>query len=348
MRSEDALKGIVDLIIPLVSVLVCTTAAAASDTFKLFVQRADLCQNEEAGATSSPQIFTGWHGIGQPLILSGDSAQFGPFMRDYRKHKFREFVATSSLTTIKTAGYPVYFLDTQHRAIDGQFDPIYQCFYCDFESIKSPASQHPDNHPDAQRVEASFVADFAGLETSPADRIVPMFIHVPNSVCEYMGKSKYSPQQTKAAMYVVLKLVASGIPPAEIMVIGGYRAQIMELRKSIHKDVLVTTVDGVQGQERPCVVFVFATNKESGPGFTMDPRRLCVSMSPQKKFLALIGDIDTVDYENFTPSGVNDDMMVHIVNSHKHFVTNKRVGPQRRPRRLPKTRHGFQSLSPLI
>lgn len=324
--ATDALKEISECILPLVHVLVCTTMAAASDVCKFFVEKADLCQNEEAGATSSPQVFTAWRGIGQPLVLSGDGAQFGPFMRDYRKHKFREFVSTSSLTTIKTAGYPVLLLNTQHRAVDGQFEPIYQTFYSGFKSIKSAPRQHPDNHPDAQRIEDAFVADFAGLESSPADRILSMFIHVPDSACEYIGKSRHSPLQTKAAVYVVKKLVSCDIEPTDIMVIGADKAKILELRKVLQKGILVTTADAVQGQERPYVVFVFATTKQAGPGFTIDPRRLCVSMSRQKKFLAMVGHIHTVDYGDFTPSGGNDEMLVYIVNIHKYFFSNKRVG----------------------
>lgn len=323
LTAKHALDEIVESILPLVNVLVCTTAAATLETCKKFVEQADLCQNEEAGATSSSQIFSGWRGIGQPLIVSGDSAQFGPYIRNYRKHIFREFLATSTLDMIKTAGYPTFLLNTQHRAIDGQFDPVYEIFYSDFKSTKSPTTQHPDNYPNAQRVEASFVADFSGLQPSPAGRIVPIFIHVPESTCKYIGKSRHSPQQTKAAKYVVKKLITCDIKPANIVVIGAYRAEVTELRKEIPQNVLVTTADALQGQERPYVVFVFATNKETGPGFTMDRHRLCVSMSRQKEFLALVGDIETVD-KNFTPSG-NDDT-AYLARVHKYFITNQRVG----------------------
>lgn len=231
---------------------------------------------------------------------------------------------TSSLQTIKTAGYPVFLLDTQHRAVDGQFDVLYQNFYPDFKSIKSHPSRHPENHPDAQRVEASFVANFPGLEASPADRILLIFVHVPNSVCEWNGKSRYSLLQTKAAAYVVKKLVNCGVELAEIMVIGAYRAEIVELRRVLPRGVLVTSADAVQGQERPYVLFVFATTKQAGAGFTQDPRRLCVSMSRHKNFLALIGDIDTVDHENFVPAN-KDDVRIYLANIHKYFVVNKRV-----------------------
>lgn len=245
--------------------------------------------------------------------------------RDHKKHAFGEFLATSALDLFKTAQYPGYQLHMQHRASDGQFDPVYKNFYSDFKSIESPATQHPENHEGARRVETAFVADFGALEPSPTGRILPMFIHVPDSVCEYIGKSKHCPKQTKAAMYVVKKLISHDVKPTDIMVIGAYRAEIMELRKFLPKDVLIATADAVQGQERLYVVFVFGTNKEVGPGFTMDRHRLCVSMSRQKNFLALVGDLDTVDYNNIGPSDKQHEH-VHIANSHRYFVTKRRVG----------------------
>lgn len=123
---------------------------------------------------------------------------------------------------------------------------------------------------------------------------------------------------------MVKKLVSCGVKLAEIMLIGAYRAEILELRRVLSRGVLVTTADAVQGQERPYVLFVFATTKQAGPGFTQDPRRLCVSMSRHKKFLALIGNIDTVDHEKFVPAS-KDDVRVYLVNVHKYFVANKRV-----------------------
>lgn len=244
-------------------------------------------------------------------------------MRDYKKHIFREFVSFSALDTIRTAGYPIFLLDHQHRAVDGQFTPVYQNFYPEFD-VKHPHTQHPSNHPDAQRVEDTFVADFPALQPSPADQIVPIFINVPNCTIEYVGTSRHSLKQTKAASYIVDKLILLGIKPVDIMVIGAYRAEIFELRKVLERDVLVTTADAVQRQERDYVVFVFATNNGTGSGFTMNPRRLCVSMSRQKKFLALVGDIDTVDHKTFKASPETE-MLTSLVNIHRYFVANNRV-----------------------
>lgn len=331
--AKNGLIEIISHVLPLVNILICSTAAATSRTYKEFVDAADLCQNEEAGATPCHQIFAGWRGIGQPLIISGDGAQFGPHMRSQVSHIFQNYMAISTLDMIKNGGYPIFHLSTQHRAIDGQFDPVYENFYGDFTSIRSSASQHPDNHPDAKRVEADFVADFPRLQPSPTGRIVPFFIHVSGSGCKQARASRHrhssqgsrhSREQVRAVDYVVKKLISCDIQPADIMVLAAYRAEFIELRKKIQTNVLVTTVDSAQGQERSYVVFVLSVNKHTGPGFTTDPRRLCVAMSRQKKFLAIVGDIDTVDYSNIDPAG--EDENVHIANIHRYFVNNKRVG----------------------
>lgn len=327
--AKNGLMEIVSHIVPLVNILICSTAAATSKTYKEFVDAADLCQNEEAGATPCYQVFAGWRGIGQPLIISGDGAQFGPHRPSYVSHVFQNYMAISTLDMIKNGGYPILHLTTQHRAIDGQFGPVYENFYGDFTSIRSLASQHPDNHPDAQKVEAAFVADFPGLQPSPAGRILPMFINVPTSHCEQAKASRqrpkfkgsrHSPKQVMAADYIVRKLTTCDIKPADIMVIAAYRAEFVELRETIQDDVLVATADSAQGQERPYVVFVFSVNKHTGPGFTIEPHRLCVAMSRQKKFLAMVGDIDTVDRRP------EDTDTMYLASIHNYFVANMRVG----------------------
>lgn len=336
--AKKALRDIIKQVLPLVNILICTTAAAASGNYTEFLEKADVCVVEEAGAMSCPEVFAGWRGIGQVLIASGDTPQFGPFELGYAKHKFQEYVYTSTLDMIKTAGYPIFQLNTQHRAIDGQYDPVYSTFYKDIKLILSPDSQHPSNHPDAQRVEAAFVADCVGLQASHADRIIPMFINVPNSDCDQVGTSRRNPEQTEAALRVVEKLISCNIKHSDILVIGAYRAEFIELRRNIPEDVFVTTVDTAQGRERSYVVLVFSTTEKTGLGFTGNPHRLCVSMSRQMAFLALIGDIETVKNAKYAGTSLN----IYLERIHEYFVTHKRVGKYRDIKALQDTTHDPQ------
>ena len=239
----------------------------------------------------------------------------------YARHKFQEYLYTSTFDTIKTAGHPVFQLNTQHRAIDGQFDPVYKIFYKDVKPILSSESRHPSNHPGAQRVEAAFVADCAGLQASLADHIIPMFINVPRSDCKQIRTSRRNPEQAEAAFRVVEKLVSCGIKQSDIMVIGAYRAELIKLGDKIPEEVLVATIDIAQGQERSYVVLVFSTTEKTGLGFTGSPHRLCVALSRQKAFLALVGDIDTVRNAIYAGTCLN----FYLKKIHEYLMAHKRV-----------------------
>lgn len=104
-----------------------------------------------------------------------------------------------------------------------------------------------------------------------------MLINVPNSDCDQVGTSRRNSEQTEAALRVVEKLISCNIKHSDILVIGAYRAEFIELRRKIPEDVLVTTVDTAQGRERSYVVLVFSTTEKTGLGFTGNPHRLCVS-----------------------------------------------------------------------
>jgi hypothetical protein len=80
---QSSAREITDAVVGLTNVFICTTTAAFSDNLKVFVAKANLCQVEEAGAMSVPFMFAGWRGFSQPMIASGDGAQFGPYLKKY-------------------------------------------------------------------------------------------------------------------------------------------------------------------------------------------------------------------------------------------------------------------------
>lgn len=179
-----------------------------------------MCQVEEASALPCPQMFTAYRGLGQILTTSGDPAQLQPYLRDHTRRLFQGYLAVSTTDMLRGAVYPIIQLSVQHRAVDGQFDIVYELFYPEYKAIKSADSWHPSNHPDAQRVEDDFVADFDDLEALPAGKILPVFIHVPGSTCQLVGKSRHSPEQTKAAVYAVQNYMKCDAKPEDIMVVG--------------------------------------------------------------------------------------------------------------------------------
>lgn len=70
-------------------------------------------------------------------------------------------------------------------------------------------------------------------------------------------------------------------------------------------------------------MLVFATTKETGEGFTKDPHRLCVMHGRAKKFTVIVGDLNTVNWQNFDYDGKQDTIYLEKLN--KYFAEHNRV-----------------------
>lgn len=53
-------------------------------------------------------------------------------------------------------------------------------------------------------------------------------------------ESRHCPEQTEATLAMVQFYIDCGVKPKDIMIIGAYRAEIIELGKLVPKDTLVT------------------------------------------------------------------------------------------------------------
>lgn len=73
-----------------------------------------------------------------------------------------------------------------------------------------------------------------------------MFIHVPGSTSKEVRTSWHSREQVRTVDYVVKKLISCDIQPTDIMVLAAYRAEFIELRKTMQTNVIVTTADSAQ------------------------------------------------------------------------------------------------------
>lgn len=66
-------------------------------------------------------------------MASGDPAQLQPYHREYQRHLCQEALKGSVIDKTRGNGYPILQLNVQHRAIDGQFDVVYEQFYSNFQ-----------------------------------------------------------------------------------------------------------------------------------------------------------------------------------------------------------------------
>ncbi|MFC4553345.1 AAA domain-containing protein [Halorussus sp. GCM10023401] len=133
------------------------------------------------------------------------------------------------------------------------------------------------------------------------------------------GHSYANPAEAERAASLVAELLEAGVRPENVGVITPYDAQVDEIRRALsdagvpnHGDVEVDTVDAFQGGEREAVVVsLVRSNDEGNVGFLGrgedGPRRLNVALTRAERFLALVGDWETLRASTDGNDGENGD-----------------------------------------
>lgn len=120
---------------------------------------------------------------------------------------------------------------------------------------------------------------------------------------DHINRGMRSPEEAEAAAGIALEAVTCGVNPSEIAIVAPYRAQGRLIRNRIHElskvyrlpkleDIVVDTVERIQGQERDLVIISLTT---SDPGhaaqraeFFFQPNRLNVAITrPRVKRIIL-------------------------------------------------------------
>ncbi len=141
----------------------------------------------------------------------------------------------------------------------------------------------------------------------------------------HWGKKMRSPEEAKLVAHLVLELVSSHrIAPEEIAVITPFRAQAREIRVklahlarkkgvSIGDELVVDTVERIQGQEREVVIISFASSNpvylESMVEFYFKPNRLNVSITRARVKRIMVGSKRILEIR---PSGKAEREMVKV------------------------------------
>jgi predicted DNA helicase len=122
------------------------------------------------------------------------------------------------------------------------------------------------------------------------------------------SESRHNEGEADLVVREVERVLALGLPPADLAVISPYDAQVQRLRQLLaarmEEGLEVDTVDGFQGREKEAVVVSLVRSNEAGEvGFLADVRRMNVAITRARKKLVVVGDSATVArhpfYERF-------------------------------------------------
>ena len=87
----------------------------------------------------------------------------------------------------------------------------------------------------------------------------------------------------------------------DIGIITPYAVQVRAIRDNVptrYDEVEVRTVDGYQGREKEVILFsCVRSNSQGNVGFLSDSRRLNVALTRAKRGLIVIGDPETLRYD---------------------------------------------------
>ena len=110
------------------------------------------------------------------------------------------------------------------------------------------------------------------------------------------SQSRYNPEEADLVLGELKRLLAAGVPPAQIAIISPYSAQVRWLTsRSPHPDVEIDSVDGFQGREKELVIVsLVRSNLEGELGFLADTRRMNVAMTRARRKLLVVGDSATL------------------------------------------------------
>ena len=100
---------------------------------------------------------------------------------------------------------------------------------------------------------------------------------------EHDGNRQQSSGEVDVVRAEVERLLATGVPAAEIMVVSPYNMQVNALREALPEAVRVGTVDKFQGQEAQVVLYSMASSSGEdvprGLEFLLSRNRLNVAIS---------------------------------------------------------------------
>jgi superfamily I DNA and/or RNA helicase len=111
------------------------------------------------------------------------------------------------------------------------------------------------------------------------------------------SKSYVNRVEAKICLEIVNKYLNKGVEKEQIGIISPYADQVKLI--SENTEVEVKSVDGFQGREKEIIIITTVRSNDKGEiGFLNDLRRLNVAITRAKRKLIIVGNKNTLNYNN--------------------------------------------------
>ncbi|HUQ05196.1 MAG TPA: AAA domain-containing protein [Kofleriaceae bacterium] len=249
---------------------------------------------------------------GERVILAGDPHQLPPTVVDVAAA--RAGLATTFFERY-AANHPPSLLVTQHRMhADIMRFPSERTYGGALVAAPEVAGHTLADlgaRPDPERGLAVWFVDTAGKDWS--DRKGGT-----DEDDEVADPSTWNPEQAERVAKEVRRVLARGVPAADVAVIAAYDAQVRRLRALLAPEralgLEIRSVDGFQGREKEAVIVdTVRSNADGDIGFLADIRRMNVAITRARRWLLVVGDSATLGGHPYYAALISamDDLAAH-------------------------------------
>jgi len=290
--------------------VVCTTPALTESEFayhKFKQLKTQAVVVDEAGNMGRADLASVWGNTALPCFVAGDPPQLPPTVlsrmeKDPQGNAHNRFAndgSVSALEWFQTSGMTVYRPRFQFRMARGLFDYVGELVYKDVKFEYGPnCGVHLPKFAPCRALEAFIRATDPRVKSPPAGKLLPAFLHYPNSVVTVSDNStsRVSPTQVEAGLDFIVRFLEDvkrkgeaddeAFGPERVTLIAPYAGNVELINKLLDTPAYASlagmapasAVDSFQGREGDVVVLIMGTNEASVPGFTAKERRLHVTL----------------------------------------------------------------------
>jgi DNA replication ATP-dependent helicase Dna2 len=261
-------------------IIVATTSTISNPIFeKIGIQTIII---DEASQMTEPTVLSALI-EGDRFILVGDHKQLPPVVQS---SKISEEGMSVSLFERLAKANPsnVHLLQQQFRMNEKLIEYSNKQFY-----DKKLSSFNDEIKKQTLSILPNYVGNYREIQNSSIyDPDYPLiFVSVKGN---FQHKKKINAEEAKIVSLIVSNFLKLGLNIEQLGVICPYRGQVSEIRRLVHPQITVDTVDRFQGSDREVIILSLVESQIHGSKGFADERRLNVALTRAKKKLIVVGD----------------------------------------------------------